>query len=78
MRFGFDEINFSIFSSFISDPHPHCQVWATDFLPNEARVKHRTQKDYSTKHNGNVLLLDYIQRELNQYNKERVVIEHEH
>ncbi|UJR15403.1 hypothetical protein I4U23_002350 [Adineta vaga] len=61
-----------------SNPHPHCQVWATDFLPNEARIKHRTQKDYFDKHNGNVLLLDYIQRELNDFKKERIVIDHEH
>ena len=62
----------------IIDPHPHCQVWATDFLPNEARVKHRTQKDYFVKHNGNVLLLDYIKRELNDFKKERVVIDNKH
>ncbi|CAF0984505.1 unnamed protein product [Adineta steineri] len=61
-----------------SNPHPHCQIWATDFLPNEARIKHRTQKDYFLKHNGNVLLLDYIKRELNDFNKERVVIDNEH
>ena len=57
------------------DPHPHGQVWATEFLPNEARVKHRTQKDYSDRHGGNVLLLDYIERELNENGKIRVVIE---
>ncbi|CAF3027698.1 unnamed protein product [Rotaria sp. Silwood2] len=61
-----------------SNPHPHCQVWATDFLPNEARIKHRTQKDYYIKHHGNVLLLDYIKRELNDYKKERVVIDNEY
>ncbi|CAF1244870.1 unnamed protein product [Rotaria sordida] len=61
-----------------SNPHPHCQVWATDFLPNEARIKHRTQKDYFKKHNGNVLLLDYIKRELNDFKKERIVIDNEY
>ena len=60
------------------DPHPHCQVWATDFLPNEARVKHRTQKAYADKHNGRVLLLDYLQRELNEFNRVRVVVESDH
>jgi UDPglucose--hexose-1-phosphate uridylyltransferase len=67
-----------LFCFFIIDPHPHCQVWATDFLPNEGRVKHRTQKDYFLKHNGNILLLDYIKRELNDFKKERVVIDNEH
>ena len=47
------------------DPHPHCQVWATDFLPNEGRVKHRTQKEYFDKHHGQVLLRKYLERELN-------------
>jgi UDPglucose--hexose-1-phosphate uridylyltransferase len=61
-----------------SNPHPHCQVWATDFLPNEARVKHRTQKEYFIKHQGNVLLLDYINRELNDYKSQRVILENEH
>lgn len=60
------------------DPHPHCQVWATDFLPNEARVKHRTQKDYFTKHSGEVLLLNYLERELNEFQKIRVVIDAKH
>ena len=60
------------------DPHPHCQVWATDFLPNEARVKHRTQKAYAVKHNGRVLLLDYLQRELTEFNRVRVVVESDH
>lgn len=61
-----------------SDPHPHGQVWATDFLPNEARIKHRTQKEYTNKHPGKVLLLDYIERELNEHNRIRVVVESQH
>jgi UDPglucose--hexose-1-phosphate uridylyltransferase len=62
----------------IVDPHPHCQVWATDFLPNEARVKHRMQQEYFLKHSERVLLLDYIERELNEYNRIRVVADNQH
>ncbi|CAF0838460.1 unnamed protein product [Didymodactylos carnosus] len=59
------------------DPHPHCQVWATDFLPNEARVKHRTQYEYKQKRdNKNIMLMDYISKELKL--NERIVIENDH
>lgn len=46
-----------------SNPHPHCQVWASSYLPNEPTVKHRTQKEYLQKYNK-VMLLDYVQKEL--------------
>lgn len=75
-EFVFLVIFFFLFIS--TDPHPHCQVWATDFLPNEARVKHRTQKDYFNKHHNEVLLLNYLERELNEFEKIRVVIETDH
>ncbi|KAH3837631.1 galactose-1-phosphate uridylyltransferase-like [Dreissena polymorpha] len=55
-----------------SNPHPHCQVWASSFLPNEPTVKHRTQREYMEKHQSN-MLLDYVHRELER--KERVVLE---
>ena len=29
-----------------SNSHPHCQVWASSFLPNEARREDRQQLDY--------------------------------
>jgi UDPglucose--hexose-1-phosphate uridylyltransferase len=46
-----------------SNPHPHCQIWASDFLPNEARVKDVSQKKYLQKH-GRSLLGDYAKQEL--------------
>jgi len=55
-----------------SNPHPHCQVWASSFLPNEARVKDHYQRQYLLQH-GRPLLLDYVKQELE--NKERVVCE---
>ena len=33
-----------------SNPHPHCQIWASSFLPNEASVKDKNFKDYFAKH----------------------------
>lgn len=57
-----------------SNPHPHGQVWATNFVPNEPSKEDRQQRDYLAKH-GKVLLLDYLQNEL--ASPERVVVENE-
>ncbi|MCL2892550.1 galactose-1-phosphate uridylyltransferase [Brenneria tiliae] len=46
-----------------SNPHPHGQVWANDFLPNEVVREEREQRAYFTRY-GTPLLLDYAQREL--------------
>ncbi|VVC87638.1 unnamed protein product [Leptidea sinapis] len=58
-----------------SNPHPHCQVWASSFLPNEPRVKDRCQKEYYDKH-GKAMLVEYLEQEL--IKKERIVVEDEH
>jgi len=55
-----------------SNPHPHCQIWATSFLPNEVAAKEKTQRSYYEK-NGRPLLMDYVQLELKE--KERIVVE---
>nr|XP_034838991.1 probable galactose-1-phosphate uridylyltransferase isoform X1 [Maniola hyperantus] len=55
-----------------SNPHPHCQIWASSFLPNEPRVKERCQKEYYTKF-GKPLLVDYLVQEMKK--KERIVIQ---
>lgn len=57
-----------------SNPHPHCQIWSSSFLPNEARTKDRTQKEYYNKH-GKPLLEDYREKEL--IKKERIILENE-
>ncbi len=42
-----------------SNPHPHGQVWANSFLPNEAeRREDRLQKAYYAE-NGSPMLVDY-------------------
>ena len=46
-----------------SNPHPHGQIWAGNFVPNEVAVEDRHQREYSARHQS-VLLLDYAKREL--------------
>jgi UDPglucose--hexose-1-phosphate uridylyltransferase len=58
-----------------SDPHPHGQVWAGDFLPNEPAKEDRQQRQYYEA-NGCLLLLDYAQQET--LNGERNVVENPH
>ncbi len=58
-----------------SNPHPHGQIWANSFIPNEVATADRNQKKYFEQH-GSPLLVDYAKRELEL--KERVVVETEH
>jgi len=58
-----------------SNPHPHGQVWANSFLPNEAAREDALQRDYFAAH-GSPMLLDYVQREL--ADGSRTVVETEH
>jgi UDPglucose--hexose-1-phosphate uridylyltransferase len=58
-----------------SNPHPHGQIWAGNFLPNEIAIEDREQRNYQQRQ-GSVLLLDYAQRELAA--KSRVVVNNEH
>lgn len=53
-----------------SNPHPHCQIWASSFMPNEPRVKEHHLREYYEKH-GIPLLQDYVQKELQK--KERII-----
>lgn len=45
-----------------SNPHPHGQIWAVDYLPNEAAKEQARQQQYFQRH-GSTLLEDYVQRE---------------
>lgn len=45
-----------------SQPHPHGQIWAGDFLPDALSRKDGLLRDYSWQHGSN-LLLDYAQAE---------------
>jgi len=42
-----------------SNPHPHCQIWASESLPNEAEKESRAQRDYMARR-GSCLLCDYL------------------
>lgn len=58
-----------------SSPHPHGQVWATDFLPDEVEREDRAQSAYLSRLGRN-LLLDYAQLEVQS--GERIVELNEH
>lgn len=57
-----------------SNPHPHGQIWASDFLPNEAATEDRCQREYQER-NGSPLLLDYARAEAER--GERIVVEND-
>jgi UDPglucose--hexose-1-phosphate uridylyltransferase len=46
-----------------SNPHPHAQVWATGFIPNEPAAEDLRQRAWYEEHGSN-LLLDLAAREL--------------
>ncbi|MBS0854640.1 MULTISPECIES: galactose-1-phosphate uridylyltransferase [unclassified Tatumella] len=46
-----------------SNPHPHGQIWANNFLPNEALREDKNQQQYYQQH-GTPMLLDYANREM--------------
>ena len=58
-----------------SNPHPHGQVWACDYLPNEALDEDSQQRAWLQR-SGQPLLLDYVRREEDL--AERVVVQTEH
>ena len=58
-----------------SNPHPHGQIWANDFIPNEVAKAERSQRAYFEKH-GSSLLLDYAEKESAEGS--RTVVETEH
>ncbi len=55
-----------------SNPHPHCQIWASDQVPNEPSKEDRCQNDYLRQNEKN-LLLEYKDLELSDGS--RVVLE---
>ncbi len=46
-----------------SNPHPHCQVWATEHVPDGPRAEGLAQREYRSEH-GSCLLCDYLHREV--------------
>ena len=58
-----------------SNPHPHGQVWASSFLPNEARKEDNNQAEWKTEKGSN-LLVEYACHE--SRSGERTVVENKH
>lgn len=58
-----------------SQPHPHGQIWANSFLPNEIYRKDKNMRDYYEK-NGTNMLVDYVEAEMKD--GARTVVETEH
>jgi UDPglucose--hexose-1-phosphate uridylyltransferase len=57
-----------------SNPHPHCQIWATEHVPNESQTETESQEEYRSSH-GSCLLCDYAKLETQQAT--RVVCEND-
>lgn len=55
-----------------SNPHPHCQIWASSFLPTEPAVKDARMRQYYIEH-GRAILDDYVHKEVAR--QDRVVID---
>jgi UDPglucose--hexose-1-phosphate uridylyltransferase len=58
-----------------SNPHPHSQIWATEYLPNEAAQELAQQKTYFNA-NSNTLLSDYLVEEHKR--NERILFANDH
>lgn len=58
-----------------SNPHPHCQLWASSYIPNEPRKEDNSQYSYWEKEKR-ILLLDYLAEEM--VRQDRIVIQNAH
>jgi UDPglucose--hexose-1-phosphate uridylyltransferase len=58
-----------------SNPHPHCQIWASASIPNYPMSELSSFEDYQRKH-ASCLLCDYVS--LEQTSLTRLVLENEH
>lgn len=57
-----------------SNPHPHCQIWATEHVPDEPATETESLRSYQTEH-GSCLLCDYLKIESEK--QTRVVCEND-
>jgi UDPglucose--hexose-1-phosphate uridylyltransferase len=57
-----------------SNPHPHCQIWATEHVPDEPAAERVNLKLWRETHKGG-LLEEYVALELEQ--KERIVCQND-
>jgi UDPglucose--hexose-1-phosphate uridylyltransferase len=59
-----------------SNPHPHCQIWATGHVPVVPARKLMRQRAWHESHGGRDLVGDYLERELGA--EERIVCRNDH
>ena len=58
-----------------SNPHPHCQIWATSSIPNEPQKEQTSMKKYADKHDR-CLLCEYTSFEAEH--SQRLVLTNKH
>ena len=58
-----------------SNPHPHCQIWSTGFVPDEPAAETVAQSEHLAR-TGHCLLCDYLKTE--RAAGERILFENEH
>ncbi len=58
-----------------SNPHPHGQIWSTDFVPDEPAAETAAQREHLAR-TGHCLLCDYVAAECAA--QQRVVFENDH
>jgi len=58
-----------------SNPHPHCQIWSTSFVPDEPAAETQAQSEHLAR-TGRCLLCDYLAAE--SAAQERVIFQNEH
>jgi UDPglucose--hexose-1-phosphate uridylyltransferase len=59
-----------------SNPHPHCQIWATEHIPDGSLQELASQQTYHDEHHS-CLLCDYLAAELADPDA-RIVVENDH
>jgi UDPglucose--hexose-1-phosphate uridylyltransferase len=57
-----------------SNPHPHSQIWASSYIPNEPGKELHNQAAYMQQH-GSCMLCDYLK--LERTGRERIVVEND-
>jgi len=61
-----------------SNPHPHCQIWATGFVPDEPAAETQAQREHLAG-TGHCLLCGYLAAEQREQAAEgRIIFENEH
>jgi UDPglucose--hexose-1-phosphate uridylyltransferase len=58
-----------------SNPHPHCQIWSTDFVPDEPAIETKAQREHLAR-TGHCLLCEILAAE--EAADERVIFRNEH